>query len=348
MAQRFGRAGGGNWSAAGTWSATSGGASDGAGINTGDDVVLDVNSTGTFTIDNTFSIATMDCTNFTGTLSHSAFVLTITGLTFKLVSGMTYAPSSARQITFTSTSGTTAITSGSKTVPNFTFNGTGGTFQLQDNLTVNTSSTFTLTAGTFDQNGKDVSTPNFTCNGSGTRAWTSSTGTMTIPTGPLACGGTSLTVTLTGTHTITMTGSLTTNRTIDFGTSHSYNTINIANSGNNTNTTDFTATTAATVATLNVTAPMVIRLNNSANMTITNAVNFAGTAFNNAIQIEPTSGQTPTITLSAAGTAAWCVIGGVVFAGSTLTAINSIDMKGNSGTVSISGPSGGAVSVIGS
>jgi hypothetical protein len=52
------------------------------------------------------------------------------------------------------------------------FNGAGGGWTLQDNLTVNSSSSVTLTAGTLNDNGKAVSVPNFLSSNSNTRALT--------------------------------------------------------------------------------------------------------------------------------------------------------------------------------
>jgi hypothetical protein len=151
---------GGNSSATTTWSASSGGITCTCVPAATDAVILD-NLAGQLTISAALSVASIDASGtggsgspYTGTLTHNAFVLTIGGNLFKLVAGMTYAPNSARQITFTSTSGTTLITSAGKTLPQVSFNGVGGTFQLQDNLSANNSQT--LTSGTLDLNGKTI------------------------------------------------------------------------------------------------------------------------------------------------------------------------------------------------
>jgi hypothetical protein len=346
MADRFGRAGG-NWSAAGTWSATSGGGSDGAGLNAGDAVILDANSSGTFTIDGAISIVTLDCTGFTGTLVHNSVILTVSGNTFKLVAGMTHAPAASRTVIFTSTSGTTAITTAGKTLGIPQFNGAGGTFQFQDAFAC--VGTCTLTAGTLDANNQSVTLGAMSSTGAGvTRAITMGSGTWTINGASgtiwdLASAAANLTLTA-GTSTLLFSGTANGTRTAQFGTSKTYATVTIANAGTTGAIFELSANTGVTIGTLNFTTPVNARFNTTATYTISNAVNWAGTAFNNANMF--TAANTPTLAMNG-GTIAWAVFQGLAVTGTPPTTTNSFDLEGNSG-FTINAPSGGAVSVIGS
>lgn len=352
MATRFGRAGGA-WNTSGTWSASSGGASDGAGINAGDDVVLDSNSSGTFTISASISINTIICTGFTGTLVHSTGVtLTISGNTATFSSGMTYTFTGAgRVIAFTSTTGTTTLTSGGRILPGILVNGVGGTVQLQDSLTFGAAGAdaITLTNGTFDANGFNVTGSQFSSNNSNTRVLSMGTGTWTIN----STGGTAFDVTGTGitvnagSSTLNFSSSLTTtNRTIQFGTAHTFGTVGITNTASNPWSTTFGGTTSATIGTLNLTGPVQVIFNASITFTVTNAINWAGTS-SNPLLILGGASFTPTVSLTGGGTIAWAMIGGITFTGSAATTSNSLALPGNSG-ITVNVPSGGGGSSIGS
>lgn len=170
MADRFVIAAGGNWSAAGTWSATDGGAG-GAGVPGAGDNACCSNLSGNLVADATSGQVCLDLdftrgTGYTGTFSSTdtARPITISG-SVKFSGGMTLTYSS--RVTMNATSGTKTITSNGKTFPGgLTFNGAGGTFQLADNLTMSNnsqqSSLIQLLAGSFDPNGKKV-----TFNGNG-------------------------------------------------------------------------------------------------------------------------------------------------------------------------------------
>ena len=74
-------------------------------------------------------------------------------------------------LTFSATSGTKTITSNGKTIDApVTFNGVGGTFQLQDVMTVGSTRTTTLTNGTLDLAGYTLTTGSFSSTNSNTRA----------------------------------------------------------------------------------------------------------------------------------------------------------------------------------
>lgn len=350
MATRYGRAGG-NWSAAGTWAASSGGGSDGAGLNAGDDVVLDANSSGTFTIDTSISIATLDCTGFTGTLTHNGVTLTVTGLTFKLVAGMTYtATSGSRLVNYTGT-GTLALTSAGKSFGSLTINSSGGGVQQQDALTVISGGTITLTLGTHDCNNFNCSAGIYTSANTNTKAliigasatlsvtasgtvfdFSTSAGNFTPPTNGA----------------VVLTTALTTQRNVILGTSKTWGcSFTVINSGSAGWTTNFSATTATTIAALNITAPAIVGFSAAVTYNITAALALAGTSATNVITLLGGSTSTATAVACAGGsTIAWGAIGNLTFTGSPV-ATNSFNLGGNSG-ITITGPaSGGGARVIG-
>lgn len=116
----------------------------------------------------------LDFTGYAGALANTAS--TIYG-DFKVSTGMTLtAGVNAR--TFAGTFGIDKITTNGKTFDfPLTFNGVGGTWQLQDNLTVGGTRAFTLSNGTFDINGKTTSVG----------AVTVSAGVASISSGTLIC-----------------------------------------------------------------------------------------------------------------------------------------------------------------
>ncbi len=178
-------ASGGNWSAGGTWVG-------GVAPTAADDVVYDA-LTGTLTIDGTSGSPNL-CRSFTatvctGTLTHgSAKQLNIgDGTTghFKIVSGLTYAPSAGSLIKFISTSGGVCqITTNAKRVGPFTFDGVGGSWQFQDAVNPVAASTITLTNGALDTNGQAVGATSgviFSSTNSNTRSLTMGATTWTMP-----------------------------------------------------------------------------------------------------------------------------------------------------------------------
>lgn len=112
--------------------------------------------------------------------------------------------------TFTATAIGKTITSNSQAFNNLTFNGAGGGWTAQDDLTA--TGTFTLTKGTFNANSKNVSILNFIGTGSAIRALTTGAGTWTITRDDAGSAwdssGSGMTFTLTNS-TIDFTGSST-------------------------------------------------------------------------------------------------------------------------------------------
>jgi len=156
-ADRYWVGGTANWdSIAGTkWALTSGGAGGEAVPTSVDNVYFDANS-GAVSVDGTtvFS-ANLDFTGFTGTFT-GAIIRTATiygNLTLSAGMTLTYAGT----FSFAATSGTKTITSNGKALAgSITFNGSGGTFQLVDTLTLGGTGNLTLSAGTFDANSQTV------------------------------------------------------------------------------------------------------------------------------------------------------------------------------------------------
>lgn len=159
-----------------TWGVAGGSASMAASFNITSGADLVSFAAGSYAIDLTF-------TSFTGT---STIALNISG-NLTLASGMS-APSSASTITFTSTSGTKTITTNGVAIDHsVTFDGVGGTWQLQDALTVSTSRTVTLTNGVLNLNNNDVTCWYFTSSAANTRSILFGTGQFYI-TGGAASG----------------------------------------------------------------------------------------------------------------------------------------------------------------
>lgn len=168
---------GANWSVGGVPQAAPPGATDDVHIGNGTGAT---NNNITLTASTT--VQSVDCTGYTGVFTHNNnLVLTISGNTFKLVAGMTYTRAANTRITFTSTSGTTQITTGGKTMGRVTINGPGGTFELQDDwVSEFTTDDMTVTAGTFDANDKDVTIGTFASSNSNTRVINMGSGTWTL------------------------------------------------------------------------------------------------------------------------------------------------------------------------
>ncbi len=182
MAITFGAVNG-NWSDATKWVG-------GVAPTAASDVLLTVASANV-TIDGTSGAPnlcrSLDCTGYTGTLTQAGGgTLNVGDGTighFKLVAGMTYAPAATSMINFVSTTGTNNITVAGKIMADVTFNGVGGTWQLQDAFNNTSSSTnIVLTNGTLQTNNQTV-TGGLTSSNTNTRALTLGTTTWTFEAG---------------------------------------------------------------------------------------------------------------------------------------------------------------------
>jgi hypothetical protein len=140
-------------STAGTkWSLTAGGAGGQAVPTSADDVYLDASSgTVTVTADDALNVCkSLICTGFTGTLAVTTFLAVNGSLTF--AASMTVTPNASARFFLNGTSSFT-ITSAGKTMPGgVQQGGVGGTYTLQDALTVPAGSDISFRGGTFNAN----------------------------------------------------------------------------------------------------------------------------------------------------------------------------------------------------
>ena len=159
-----------------------------------------------------FRANNVDFSGYSGTLQAISNASIYGNLT--LSSGMSISGSTG-VLTFASTSGTKTITCNGKTIDfPITFNGAGGTWQLQDALTLGSTRTCTLTNGTVDLNGQTLSAGSSFTTASGTKNLTFNGGTLVCPNGSTTAFNnaqpTNFTTTAgTGTGTINMTSAST-------------------------------------------------------------------------------------------------------------------------------------------
>ncbi len=181
MANRYWVGGTGTWNNTTThWSTTSGG-SGGASVPTSsDNVIFDSNSgSADYTVTLSYDSGYPSCYNFNAT-NPSSGTLTFSGGSLDCWASLNVSSGVKLSIglSFLSTStGNTITTNGA--VPNgIYFNGSGGEWILQDNLTTN--SRITLTQGTLDLNGYDISCNGFISSNSNTRKLKLGSGTFKI------------------------------------------------------------------------------------------------------------------------------------------------------------------------
>lgn len=173
MANRYWVGGGSstNWNATGNtnWSATSGGANNASVPTSADDVFFDASSgSGTAVVNGASrTVASLDCTGYTGTLSCNASnELIINGLNGKclLSSGMTLTMLSGSLIKFTANYGTHSLTTNGQIIRTLEVDGFYNTLKFEDNVEL--TSFLTLTAGFVDRNGKSLKCGRFISSGS--------------------------------------------------------------------------------------------------------------------------------------------------------------------------------------
>lgn len=122
------------------------------------------------------AIRTLDTTGFSGTLGTPG--IRIYG-NLNLSSTTTTGPATTQFFFFSTLSGNTITTNGAVIDRGITFNGVGGSWTLQDNLTLGSTRAMTLTNGTLDANGKNVTVGTFAL-GVGTKTLTLGSGTWTV------------------------------------------------------------------------------------------------------------------------------------------------------------------------
>jgi hypothetical protein len=143
------------------------------------------------------SARNVDFTGYAGTLA--AIIGSDIYGNLKLSTGMTLTASTSA-MSFRATSGTQQITTNAKTIDfPLAFNGVGGTFRLEDALTMGSTRTATLTNGTLNLNNFTLSTGLFNSTNSNTR-------TIAFGTGQISCTGTGIVWTTQNPNALTITG----------------------------------------------------------------------------------------------------------------------------------------------
>ena len=187
-------------------------------------------------------VNTIDFTGFTGTFTNSS--ITVHG-NYTLAASPMVVGSGTSVTTFASTGGTKTITTNAQTLDfPITFDGIGGTWSLQDALTLGSTRTLTLTNGTLTTNGYAVTMGAFSSSNSNTRALNlgastvtlTSTGTVwdiTTATSMSLNAGTSSISTSNNTATISFAGGGLTYYNLTFGASYYNSFLGGANTFNN-------------------------------------------------------------------------------------------------------------------
>lgn len=181
MATKYWVGGTGTWDASTTtnWSNSDGGGGGATAPTSSDDVVFNGNSDSGASFTVTVSTGAV-CKNFT--ISGLDQAMTFTGTAAMSVygslsfSGVNIYNTYTGTLTFAATSGTQTITSNGVVFSNITFDGVGGTWQLQDDLSIIDTQTLTFTNGTFDLNNFTAVAGSFYSFFSNTRVLTSSVG----------------------------------------------------------------------------------------------------------------------------------------------------------------------------
>jgi autotransporter-associated beta strand protein len=159
MTVLYKRAGSGNWSAAASWSLTSGGGATGSVPTAADDVIVDAAS-GPLTIDGTAGVPSV-CRSFDASAGATTITMGATAVlnygtssagAFIAGAGNTWTVNTASIIRGVSTTTGNNITTNGKQMPNFIFDGVGGAWTLLDAFsTIATANTgITVTNGTFN------------------------------------------------------------------------------------------------------------------------------------------------------------------------------------------------------
>lgn len=230
---------------------------------------ISVNATaGTYPLTLTGSVRNVDFTGFSGSLTSGARSI-FGNVLFS--SGMTV-NTSASTTTFAATSGIKTVTTNGKTLDfPVRFDGAGGSWQLQDALTLGSTRTLTLNNGTLDTNGKTVTSGSFASSTSNTR-------TLTITNSSIVILGSSWSMATSTNATINSSGSTinmnsASSKTFNGG-SLTYGTLNQGGAG------ILTIAGSNTFANItNTVQPATVRLTDGTTQTV-NAFSLSGTAGN--------------------------------------------------------------------
>jgi hypothetical protein len=340
MASRFWVGGSGTWDATTTthWATTSGGAGGASAPTSADDVFLDASSgAGTVTLAAGAVCKNLDCTGFAQTLSTpSGSTLDVYGTTFKLVAGMTWnLGTSSFVLTFRATAGTCLITTAGKSLATVTFDGVGGTWQLQDNVTTTTNRSLTLTNGVLDLNGKTLNLGGvFASSNSNVREMKAAGATINLnATGSVWSTTTSTNMTQTGFASLTVNVNNTTAASKALGhTGQKIGTVNVVADPASGNTAGIVSFNSFTAVALNVTGPKYVLMSTAAKNIDTLTLN--GSTGNSIDLRSATSGTRAVVTQATRGTATYTVFTDIEVRGPTLFAGSSSTNGGNNAGIS--------------
>jgi hypothetical protein len=207
MANRYWVGGTGTWNTTSTtnWSGSSGGGGGASVPTAADSVFFDQSSTYVVTM-----TGALNCLDITVTRPSTAGSITFQdgttptlsvagSLSFGVTGTITW--NTTGTITFTATTSKTITTNGRTISSGLTFNGVGGSWAMQDALTVSSLRTVTLTAGTLNLNGFTLSTGLFSSSNANTRTIAFGAGKIQLTSA--ATGTVWTTATVTG---LTVTG----------------------------------------------------------------------------------------------------------------------------------------------
>jgi len=221
MANRYWVGGTGTWNTSSTtnWSTSSGGASGASVPSAADSVFFD--QAATYTVTLTGALTCLNITVSAGTVTFTSTGTIAVSGSMSLVAATVW--NATGTITFNSTTTGNTITTNAVVIScAITFNGVGGSWQLQDALTSGATRTCTLSSGTLDLNNFTLTTGLFSLATANTRVLAFGTGNITITgvSGTVFSGPTSSQtgLTITGTAQVNITGNGTTTRTIRPGT----------------------------------------------------------------------------------------------------------------------------------
>ena len=215
-----------NWNAITptNWGTASNTQDDASVPGVADDVIFDNSANGNSpsTLSAGISINSLDMSAYTNTFTHNAsviFNIDGNGVNYKLGSGMTYTLGvSGSETRFRGTSGITLITTAGKTLGKVSFTGSGGSWRLEDSLTV--SGGIVQDRGTIDFNDFNVTATFLESANTVARTLSLGNGTVTLTTGTTApwqlATSTNMTLNAEGS-TIKLTGTLTAARNFACG-----------------------------------------------------------------------------------------------------------------------------------
>jgi len=219
MADRYWVGGSGTWSSTTKWSTTSGGSSGASVPTAADNAIFDASSDSGAAITVTLTAAAT-CLNLT--MSAIDQNLTFTGaFTLSVVGNLSLSATKTIDVTgitalsMTGTTTRTITSSGGTLTGGITFNGSGGTFTLQDALTV--TGTATLTNGTLALSSYTFTCSTFSSSNTNTRTIGFGTGKIVVTSAATATVWNTATATgisVSGTPLVELTGGGATTKTI--------------------------------------------------------------------------------------------------------------------------------------